>query len=102
MAKQIAHEIKNPLTPMRLNVQYLLKSFKDGEGVGLYSDEWKEKLKSFSKTMIQQIDTLNQIANSFSDFATLEIQLEESFVIREELERIVHLFKNHNVKFQSF
>ena len=102
MAKQIAHEIKNPLTPMRLNVQYLLKSFKDGEGVGLYSDEWKEKLKSFSKTMIQQIDTLNQIANSFSDFATLEIQSEESFPIREEVERIVHLFKNHNVKFQSF
>ena len=41
MAKQIAHEIKNPLTPMRLNVQYLLKSFNDGEGGGLYSDEWK-------------------------------------------------------------
>jgi len=101
MAKQIAHEIKNPLTPMRLNVQYLLKSFNDGEGVGLYSDEWKDKLKSFSKTMIQQIDTLTQIANSFSDFATLEIQSEESFAIKQEVERIVHLFKNHNVKFQS-
>ena len=102
MAKQIAHEIKNPLTPMRLNVQYLLKSFNDGQGVGLYSDEWKEKLNSFSKTMIQQIDTLTQIANSFSEFATLDTQSEECFSIKEEVERIVHLFKNHNVKFESF
>ena len=101
MAKQIAHEIKNPLTPMRLNVQYLLKSFNDGQGAGLYSDEWKDKLNSFSKTMIQQIDTLTRIANSFSDFASLEIQSEESFFIKEEIERIVHLFKNNNVKFES-
>jgi len=101
MAKQIAHEIKNPLTPMRLNVQYLLKSFNDGEGVGLYSDEWKEKLNSFSKTMIQQIDTLTTISNSFSDFATLDMQSEERFSVKEEVERIVHLFKNHNVQFRS-
>ncbi|MBF25033.1 MAG: hypothetical protein CMP49_00725 [Flavobacteriales bacterium] len=101
MAKQIAHEIKNPLTPMRLNVQYLLKSFVDGEGVGLYSDEWKEKLQSFSKTMIQQIDTLTRIANDFSDFASLNIQSEEKFELAEEVERIVHLFKNNNVKYQS-
>ena len=101
MAKQIAHEIKNPLTPMRLNVQYLLKSFNDGESVGLYSDEWKQKLESFSTTMIQQIDTLTKISNSFSDFATLNIQSEEQFLIKDETERIVHLFKNHNVKFRS-
>ena len=41
MAKQIAHEIKNPLTPMKLNVQYLEKSFKDGKGVNI-SDEWEK------------------------------------------------------------
>ena len=101
MAKQIAHEIKNPLTPMRLNVQYLLKSFNDGDGVGLYSDAWKEKLNSFSNTMIQQIDTLTKIANSFSDFANLNIQSEETFCLKEEIERIVHLFKNNNVQFKS-
>ena len=101
MAKQIAHEIKNPLTPMRLNVQYLLKSFNDGAGVGLYSDEWKEKLSEFSKTMIQQIDTLTRIANIFSDFASIGHQSEEKFNIQEELEKIVYLFKNNNVKFQT-
>ena len=101
MARQIAHEIKNPLTPMRLNVQYLLKSFNDGAGVGLYSDEWKEKLKEFSQTMIQQIDTLTQIANAFSDFASISNQSEEQFHIKEELERIVYLFKNNNVQFHT-
>jgi len=99
MAKQIAHEIKNPLTPMRLNVQYLLKSFNDGENVGLYSDEWKEKLTSFSTTMIQQIDTLTRISNAFSDFASLNTRTEESLLLVEEVKHIVHLFKNNNVRF---
>ncbi len=101
MAKQIAHEIKNPLTPMRLNVQYLIKSFKDGEGAGLYSDNWKDKLESFSKTMIQQIDTLTSISNAFSDFASLNNQASESLCLKEELNQIAHLFKNNNVHFVS-
>jgi len=101
MAKQIAHEIKNPLTPMRLNVQYLLKSFNDGEGAGLYSDEWKEKLDNFSKTMIQQIDTLNHIATSFSDFSSLSTEKAQKFFIKDEVERVANLFKNNNVKFKS-
>jgi len=101
MAKQIAHEIKNPLTPMRLNVQYLLKSFNDGAGIGLYSDEWKHKLREFSKTMIQQIDTLTRIANAFSDFASISHPSEETFCVKEELKRIAHLFKNNNVTFYT-
>ena len=101
MAKQIAHEIKNPLTPMRLSVQYLEKSFNDGAGRDLYSDEWRNRLGEFSKTMIQQIDTLTRIANSFSDFASLNVQNEEPFYIEEEIRRIVNLFKNNNVEFVS-
>jgi len=101
MAKQVAHEIKNPLTPMRLSVQYLEKSFNDGAGRDLYSDNWRNKLSEFSKTMIQQIDTLTRIANSFSDFASLNVQNEEPFYIEEEIRRIVNLFKNNNVAFVS-
>ena len=97
MAKQIAHEIKNPLTPMRLSVQYLEKSFKDGKGRGLYSDEWGNKLMSFSNTMIQQIDTLTRIANAFSDFASLNAQNLEKTCIIKEVDRVVTLFKNNNV-----
>jgi len=101
MAKQIAHEIKNPLTPMRLSVQYLKKSYTDGKNRNLYSDEWEEKLYAFSKTMIQQIDTLTRIANAFSDFASLNAQNLERVPLIVELERVVNLFKNNNVKFIS-
>jgi two-component system nitrogen regulation sensor histidine kinase NtrY len=101
MAKQIAHEIKNPLTPMRLSVQYLEKSFKDGKGRGLYTDEWGNKLMSFSKTMIQQIDTLTRIANAFSDFASLNAQNLEKTCIIKEVARVVTLFKNNNVNLVS-
>ena len=83
---------------MRLSVQYLQKSFNDGEAAGLYSDEWKEKLDEFSITMIQQIDTLNRIANAFSDFASLNNQSLESISILDEVKRVVHVFKNNNVK----
>ena len=98
MAKQIAHEVKNPLTPMRLSVQYLKKSFDDGKNVGLYSDEWQEKLIEFSQTMIQQIDTLNRIANAFSDFASLNTQNLETISIIEEIRGVIHIFKNNNVQ----
>lgn len=101
MARQIAHEIKNPLTPMRLSVQYLQKSYEDGKNRGLYSDEWEEKLTDFSTTMIQQIDTLTRISNAFSDFASLNAQNLEKISIKSEIERIVNVFKNNNVKFIS-
>ena len=101
MAKQIAHEIKNPLTPMRLSIQYLQKSYLDGKGRGLYSDDWEEKLMDFSKTMIQQVDTLNRIANAFSDFASLSNQNLERLSMSKEVQRVVNLFKNNNVKFKS-
>ena len=101
MAKQIAHEIKNPLTPMRLSIQYLQKSYLDGKGRGLYSDDWEEKLMEFSKTMIQQVDTLNRIANAFSDFASLSNQNLERLSMSKEVQRVVNLFKNNNVKFKS-
>lgn len=63
VARQIAHEIKNPLTPMKLNVQYLEKSFKNND------PDFATKINSISKSLITQIDTLNNVAEMFSDFA---------------------------------
>ncbi len=63
VAKQIAHEIKNPLTPMKLNVQYLEKAFKDND------PNFAQKIKSVGESLISQIDTLNNVAEMFSDFA---------------------------------
>jgi len=65
MAKQVAHEIKNPLTPMKLSVQHLQRTWKDKP------EEWEAKLEKFTSMMIAQIDTLSSIASSFSDFTKM-------------------------------
>lgn len=65
MARQIAHEIKNPLTPMRLSVQHLQRAWEDK------APQFGDMLKRFATTLSEQIDNLSYIATSFSNFATL-------------------------------
>jgi len=65
MARQVAHEIKNPLTPMKLSAQYLEKAWKEK------APDWNERLARFTKTLIGQIDALSVIATDFSDFARM-------------------------------
>lgn len=65
MAKQIAHEIKNPLTPMKLNVQQLYKKWKDDP------ENFEEALKTFKQYQIEQIESLSSIASEFSNFARM-------------------------------
>ena len=90
MAKQVAHEIKNPLTPMKLNVQHLQKSWMDG------AVDWDKKLNKFTKSMIEQIDTLSLIASEFSDFAKMPVSKKSNLNIVEVLETSVSLFKNYS------
>jgi len=84
MARQVAHEIKNPLTPMKLSVQHLQRAWNE-------SQEGKEEMIGrISATLIQQIDTLSQIATEFSDFARMpaaeKINLDLKELIRSETE----------------
>jgi len=65
MAKQVAHEIKNPLTPMKLNIQHLQKTWKEG---GADIDIMMEKL---TNTLTEQIDVLANIATEFASFAKM-------------------------------
>lgn len=65
MAKQVAHEIKNPLTPMKLRVQHLQMSYDKDD------PNWEERLGTFTEMLIEQIDTLTHIANEFSNFAKM-------------------------------
>lgn len=65
MAKQVAHEIKNPLTPMKLGVQHLMRAIDDNH------PNKDELVRKISITMIEQIDTLSNIATEFSHFAKL-------------------------------
>ena len=65
MAKQVAHEIKNPLTPLKLGVQLLEKSWKERD------PNFEKKFERFNKSFVEQIDSLATIASEFSNFAKM-------------------------------
>jgi signal transduction histidine kinase len=88
MAKQIAHEIKNPLTPMKLNVQQLLKTWKDNPG------DFEARIEKFSENMIENIDNLSSIATEFSDFARMPKANPKKMNLVAYLKSSVDLFEN--------
>lgn len=97
MAKQIAHEIKNPLTPMKLSVQALQKSWNEK------SPDFSFRIKRFTKTIIDQIEELSRIATEFSDFAKMPQPKVETFDLSEPIESVIDLYKdseNINISFQ--
>jgi nitrogen fixation/metabolism regulation signal transduction histidine kinase len=86
MAKQVAHEIKNPLTPMKLNIQHLERS------LDVEPDELKSRIKKLAKMLIEQIDSLALIANEFSSFAKMPLPELQPHVIEELIKNSVQLF----------
>lgn len=95
MAKQIAHEIKNPLTPMKLNIQQLYKSWTDG------IPGFEKKLKRFTKNQIEYIDNLSSIATAFSSFAKIPEANPVAVDLLEQIKTTLELFKNSdNISFR--
>lgn len=89
MAKQIAHEIKNPLTPMKLGIQQLMRSYNE------HDHRFAERFNKTSASIIEQIDSLSKIATEFSAFAKLpETNLVKINLI-EKIQKIINLF-NHS------
>lgn len=88
MAKQVAHEIKNPLTPMKLSIQHLKRS------INLADDDSKEKLDRVTKSLIDQIDALTQIANEFSNFAKMPKASENEIDLTEVLRNAATVFED--------
>lgn len=88
MAKQVAHEIKNPLTPMKLRVQHLQRSLSDDP------IQAQNQIDKFSKTMIDQIDTLSSIATEFSHFAKMPRVENEKVNLLGIMKGVVELFSN--------
>jgi len=88
MAKQIAHEIKNPLTPMKLKVQYLKRAWDDRV------ENFDERIRQFADSMISQINTLSQIASEFSNFAKMPRARNVKLNLRSAIENTVQLFEN--------
>ncbi len=87
MAKQVAHEIKNPLTPMKLNLQQLQRVYDPSTPLP------KEKITQITNSLIEQIDTLAKIANEFSNFAQLPKPVIEKIDLSTLLENVIVFFK---------
>ncbi len=86
MAKQIAHEIKNPLTPMKLNVQHLQRTHEEGK-------DDPEMIERIAATLIEQIDSLSAIANEFSDFAKMPKARNAKINLVSKLKNLLQLFE---------
>lgn len=90
MARQVAHEIKNPLTPMKLSVQHLQRTY------SVNDEGFKDRLSRFAQTMVDQMDTLAAIATAFSDFAKLPKPEMEPIYLYDVLQGVAHLFASQS------
>ena len=90
MAMQVAHEIKNPLTPMKLSVQYLNKAWKDK------APDWEIRLERFTKNIVEQIDSLSTIASEFSYFAKMPEPKNEIISLTDIVMSSVEIFKSNS------
>lgn len=95
MARQVAHEIKNPLTPMKLSIQYLQKAIDNN------SPNVKEMTSGVAKTLVEQIDHLSKIAADFSQFANIGNPRSEVFDVHEMLHSLASLYMaTENLEFE--
>jgi len=95
MARQVAHEIKNPLTPMRLNIQSFQMTFNPDD------PDIKQKFNEFSEMLIEQIDLMSKIASAFSDFAKMpQANLKQGDLV-EVVRNALKLYDPNQVRFVS-
>ena len=95
MAKQVAHEIKNPLTPMRLSVQSFQRKFNPED------ENIHQKVEEYSNTLIQQIDTMSSIASAFSNFAKMPAQKNEQLNVVNIVKLALDIFNEHYINFEA-
>jgi two-component system nitrogen regulation sensor histidine kinase NtrY len=88
MARQVAHEIKNPLTPMKLSIQYLQKAIDNNSG------NVKEMTTNVARTLVEQIDHLSKIASDFSQFANIGNPRNEVFDLHDLLYSLTSLYES--------
>jgi nitrogen fixation/metabolism regulation signal transduction histidine kinase len=94
MAKQVAHEIKNPLTPMRLSVQSFERRFDPND------PKINEKVNEYSNTLIQQIDVMSSIASAFSDFAKMPKQNKEKIEVIGVVKMALDIFNESYIVYK--
>ncbi len=91
MARQVAHEIKNPLTPMKLSTQYLERAWNEK------APDWDQRLSRFTKTMVEQIDALSIIASDFSDFAKMPTVVLARINLEEVIRFVLSMYRDTNL-----
>lgn len=95
MAKQVAHEIKNPLTPMRLTVQSFQRKFDCND------PEIDHKMEEYTNTLLQQIDTLSSISSAFSTYAKMPAQQDETLNVVKIVKLGLDIFNEDYIYFFS-
>ncbi|MGB3848412.1 MAG: ATP-binding protein [Tunicatimonas sp.] len=93
MAKQVAHEIKNPLTPMKLSLQHLKRRLQEEYRTGMDAEEVRAVEKPVDNLLLQ-VDTLNDIASSFSSFAQMPIPKSELYELEAVVRKTVGLYED--------
>ena len=88
IARQVAHEIKNPLTPMKLSIQLLQKAWENQD------EDFGERLSKVTHTLIEQIENLRNTAEEFSDFAKISQSKVEKIDLAQKIENLVKLYEN--------
>ncbi|WP_417428503.1 ATP-binding protein [Halpernia sp.] len=91
MAKQVAHEVKNPLTPMKLTIQNFERKFDCND------PKINEKVKKLSHSLVHQIDLVAAVATAFSQFAQLPEKNNEIFDLYKQVKEILYIFSDENV-----
>lgn len=89
IARQIAHEIKNPLTPMKLSIQHLHRAFKNNDA------NLEDKINRTTNLLINQIDSLSELATEFSSYAKMPTPNYEKINVKNILEQIVELYSSN-------
>ena len=86
MAKQIAHEINNPLTPMKLSIQHLKRAYDNK------SERFDDYMEKISRSLVEQIDNLSEIATEFSNFAKMPVGQNERIDLLERINNVIPIF----------
>ncbi|MEO6191195.1 MAG: HAMP domain-containing sensor histidine kinase, partial [Saprospiraceae bacterium] len=90
MAKQVAHEIKNPLTPMKLNIQYLQQQIKSG------NTDILDLAKNVAESLLEQIEGLTKIATEFSNFAQMPKADNKRILLNDLISSVHDLFRKRD------
>ncbi len=95
MAKQVAHEVKNPLTPMKLTIQNFERKFDPQD------PEIENKVHKMSKVVVDQIDLIAEVASAFSEFAKLPEKEDAILNLNDEVRKIVDVFDKNDIFIHS-